>query len=1055
MAAAMNSLQLLGNSWFYAPSGSAAAAAAANAGGSGSNPLELLRTHHLYVRTLKTRWRNAVVFLFAFLFFCCCTFRGPQAPGQSGQHTLFGSSGSGDGAGGGSGGSSNGAGAMGLGAGVAGGLTGAGAMENVGAGDDFTAAAAADAHRRYFQPPWLLRVLLGYTAVPGRLEMEDVEWWPPSNRTPEISDPNSEQGLRVGTPNAASLSVARSEPPWSADTRTGVLAILSRLIGSVSHLVFTPERPSYELALSAFSRTRQAMTEGSCNRCQARVIEQEVRLERQRYWQFLRESKLRLPMLLYYNRLPVYAMIQHFRLMRVRNYQLLDYVSRADAALRRPETVGNDVSNDAALHARELDFELTRLPFVFYLQRLHLRALRHADAMRLETFHFLRHLSSTVPTLRHIWTGQDHCSWPGVSCVVVRVPLNLLVDDDHPAVRAFVNDLFSVCRGPGCRQRRCVPPACAAYTQYLTRRLFTSAAPGYWMKWDRTDDTAAMDEMIFPKPTARKNVGVEPPATVAAPHQPLNGARGAPWHGASTGNADAMKPEEKTAGHGDAGSYPAGHAGRTITSSSRTVWTEQQFAYEHPSLLLAEPMLLVDVDVKAIMEEVVRPATPLAEAAKVVAGEHVDPAETYRENVERPLVEDLLPMQEKLLRTIAAAAPRGLRFGKQSRRSPGLTIPFTFVALNLPSMGLRGYLPDFYDTPSAYDVAEVPTAGGEGDEAGGRGAGTPQTHGSTNGAGGGGAAAASAAPGRAGRPQDVQVSVPRSDVYWGRPSRQRMLESRNPTLRRPLATVQAIAGEVQRVLRRVERIGMRHHHHDLAVYFSEVATLARFHDERWSAYRWPEAMITVTKAVAPSASRQLYPIVEDNAFSAAFATPVYNVDRQVGVFGELNPRLIALLAFDVSGNPLLSGIFPRTWLSIPFLQSVRTHGASVLAPPLRMRTRTYNHSLYCSRGSSGNSSGEAANLHAADARQSPRYDPSDTAIGIASPLTSVHDRDYIGSVLIPPFRKVDSLFPPGRGVDAFLVQKDPLSAQQHLYKDLHEALDDGFWKGVRRLLTHW
>lgn len=1065
-----------------------------------SNALELMRTYHLYVRVLKTRWRSIVVFLFALLFFSCCTFRGPQEQGLSELDSLHGS-------GSGSSGAGNMGGIGAGGPGVAGGLAGPAAaagpatLDGEGAVEDYMK--TTDSHRRYFQPPWLLRVLLGCATTVGRMEMSEVRWWDMSNRTTENADPNSERGLNVGTPNAASLSVARSEPPWSADTRRGLIAVFSRAFGYLSRLTHAPDPPSYEQALSAFFRTRQAMSEGSCNRCQAQMIEQEVRTERLQYRRFLRENKLRVPLLLYYNRLPVYAMLQHFRLMRVRNYQLLDYVSRPDSVLRRPETVAYDVSNDAALHARELDFELTRLSFVFYLQRLHLRALRHADAMRLETFHFLRFLSSTVPTLRQIWTGQDPCHWPGVSCVVVRVPMHLLVDDDHPAVQAFVEDVFSVCRGPGCTQRRCIPPGCAAFTQKLTRRLFTSAAPGYWMRWDRRDDTAAMDEMIFAKKTSPKTVGGEAAAAAAAQQQQQqqeqNSLFGAARRSFPTGSQP--QPQQSThdgraegdggVSHGGPNAYVAARASRATTSSSRTVWTEQQFAYEHPDLLLADPLLLVDVDIQSIVEEIVSPATPTAQAA----GASVKPADTYRENVERPLVEDLLPMQDRLIRTMAAAAPRGLQFGRQDSHTPVLTIPFTFVALNLANMGLRGYLPDFYDTQSTYDVSEAAAAAASLRSGGINGGMAPMSTAkdAEGGSGGdedertsllstGGSAAAAAAAaagggcdacGAAGRAREVHIHDPRSDVYWGRLSRQRMLESRNLSSapqRRSIAAVQAIASEVQRVLRRVEKIGMRNHHEDLAAYFSEVSTLAQFQNERWSPYRWPEAMITVTNAVAQSAARRLYPIVEDNAFSPIFGTaPVYNVDHHVEVFGEINPRLIALLSLDVSGNPLLSHLFPRTWLSIPFLQAVRTQGSSILAPPLRMWARTYNQTYYCPPGSGA----DEDSPYAEDARRSRHHvladaardqtmlssvtattatSSSDGGKTTGTHQTSMHDRDFVGAVLLPPFKKIDRVFP-AKGVDAVFKQSDQLSTQQHLYRSLHAVFDKGLVQGVRQLLT--
>ncbi|KPI84029.1 hypothetical protein ABL78_6913 [Leptomonas seymouri] len=1050
--AAMSAVQIPGSSCIFT--------AAVNAVLNGPNDLDLMRTYDACIRSQKPRWRSAIAFLFAFLFFFYCTFRVPRGRGEDGYAVLYGGSGS---AVGGSGGGGN-VGGIGIAPGRAGtaGAVGHGAMVNERAESDV--AETAEARHRYFEPLWPLRALFGYVAAPGRLDMKDVEWWAPSNRTTENSDLNSERGLNVGMPHAASLSLARSRPPWSADRRTGPLALFFRTVRRAWSLACAPERPSYDLALSAFLYTRQAMTEGSCNRCQARLIDQEMLTERLIYRQFLRENKLRVPLLLYYNRLPVYAMMQYLRLMRVRNYQLLDFLSREDAVLQRPETVANGVLNDAALHARELDFELNRLSFVFYLQRLHLRALRHSDAMRLETLHFLRHLSSAVPTLRQIWKGQNQCNWPGVVCVVVRVPLNLLVDYKHPAVHAFAADLFSVCRGPDCRQRRCIPPSCGAYAQLLAQRLFTSAAPGYWMKWDRMDDTAAMDEMVFPKAATRKNPGVD---AAAASQQPPNAAAAgaasglrAPWGTPPVGSTNSLKSEREGAVHGNAATF-AKRASHSTTIPSRTVWSEQRFAYEHPNLLLADPLLLVDVDVKAIMEDVVATAIPPAQAANMAVGDHVNPTKTYRAGIERPLVEDLLPMQEKLLRTIAEAAPRGLRFGKQSNHSSTLAIPFTFVSLNLRDKRLRGYLPDIYDTQGVYDISGA--AASMRANSGNSGTGSTNEKGNDSGRGPGEydnvgstsqhstmstAAAGTGTAGGERQPPDVRIEGPHADVYWGRLSRQRMLETRNVTTARAWrssSTMLIIASEVQRALRRVERIGVRKHHEDLAAYFSEVSALALFQNERWSPYRWPEAMITITNVVSQSAAHQLYSIIQKNALSADFTTPVNNVDHHVEVFGELNPRLIALISVDVSANPLLSHTFPLTWLSIPSLRSVYTHGSSILAPPIHMRPRFYNESLYCSaRGDT-----KEAPSQTEDARRIHEHRLGNAAGGDKVTQKSTLVRNYIGSELIPPYLKIDKMF--SDDASAFVQQAGTLHAQYQRSWNPYVALRNVILKRIGRL----
>ncbi|CBZ31554.1 hypothetical protein, conserved [Leishmania donovani] len=1060
-----------------------AAAAASTSLLSSSNALELMRTYHMYVRVHKTRCRYLLLLLLMLLYYFQCTLCGRHdilmnAAGEGSYRGLSG----------GVAGSSavGGAGLAGTGAGGPskdGGLRlGLAAPDTEAAGDDGGLAGSSEGRRRrYARPPLIARALGGIGATVGRMDLCEIEWWPPSNRTPDATDAHYEQGLNVATPNAASLSLARSEPPWSANTQRGLVAAIARSATRLSGLLFGQDPPPYERALRAFFRTRQATSGGSCNRCQARAIDKGVQKELINYNAFARDFKLRVPLLLYYNRMPVYAMMQHLRLMRARSYQLLDYMSRGHASQSRPETAAGDGADSPDLHARQLRFELARLSLVFYLQRLHLRALRHADAMRLETFHFLRYLSSTIPVLRSVWVGQDHCSWPGVSCVVVRVPLNSLIDSEHPAVQAFVEDIFSVCRGPRCRQRRCAAPSCSAYTRHLTRRLFTSAAPAYWLKWDRTDDTAAMDEMIWEKaPTSSRGAAGVNGMAAAPPPSPS---------AASTGtDGDAGRSGSTKAASASSAAAAAARSSRgTPARSKRSVWTEQMFAYEHPHLVLTEPTLLVDIDVQNIIQEMVEPVVASAPCnggdnewapsspspSATLSGPPSDFATPeYAEDVERPLTGDLFSMQRRLLRTIAEAAPRGLQYGKQRNDSSTVTIPYTFVKLNLVNMGLRGYLPDFYDIASAYDEQRDAVA------AHGKREGTNKGSGGASGTQSGfvdaceaanlpSATAAATRQCSSKSAPEASVLTPRSDLYWGRRSRMRMLEPRNlssaslamASARRPLASVAAIGSELQWVLRRLEKIGQRNHHEDLAAYFSEVASLARFQNEQWSPYRWPETMIAAMSDVSQSATRRLYSILEDSAFSPSFTDPVQSIDHSVNAFGELNPRLIGLLSLDVSANPLLTHLFPRTWLSIPHLQSVRTTGTSILTPPLRLRPRLYNHAAYCPASSMRFGSGMKADADEAMGERR-RRDTEVTAatetaldkVEVSSATgSSLHDKDFIGAVLMPPFSKIDTVFSASSPSETIFQHQDPLTGRRLL--NYPASLHDGFVQGIKRLLS--
>nr|CAJ2467029.1 unnamed protein product [Leishmania braziliensis] len=751
--------------------------------------------------------------------------------------------------------------------------------------------------------------------------------------------------------------------------------------------------------------------------------------------------------------MPVYAMMQHLRLMRVRSYQLLGYMTRDYTSQKRPGTVRREVADNPDLHARQLNFELTRLSLVFYLQRLHLRALRHADAMRLETFHFLRYLSSAIPVLRNVWVGQDHCKWPGVSCVVVHIPLNSLIDDDHPALQAFVESIFSVCRGPDCRRRRCVAPSCAAYTHHLTTRLFTSAAPAYGLRWDRKDGTAAMDEMIWEKTSTSSRGAAGGIGVAASPPSP------------STTPTGTNRDTGRSARASEAARSNRGSA----ASSKRSVWAVQMFAYERPHVVLTEPILLVDIDVQRIVKETLgvtvsgttgtngsEGATAAAAAADASSppspsaapfgppSDFATPA--YAKGVDRPFVGDLFGMQRRFLRRMAEAAPRGLRYGKQRSGSPAVTISYTFVVLKLANMGLRGYLPDFYDTASVYDERQA-TAGSAAN--GNRASSNNNSSSCCCGRASNiqsrfaddyeeanlpPATAATAEQGSNKSVEEVSALTPRSDVYWGRLSRMRMLESRNLFVgslataapRRTLESVAEIGRELQGVLCRLERISQRNHHEDLTAYFSEVASLARFQNERWSPYRWSAAMINVTNNAAQSATQRLYTIIEDNALSPRFVDPVHDIDHRVHTFGELNPRLIGLLSLDVSANPLLTHLFPRTWLSIPYLHSVRTTRTSILTTPLRLRSRLYNHSDHCSASSIRLDS--AMKTYAEEAiRERCGKDAAvaaaaetarDKVEGTSEIGSSLHDKDLIGAVLMPPFSRIDTIFPANNPAEA-------------------------------------
>ncbi|RNF18353.1 hypothetical protein TcG_05223 [Trypanosoma cruzi] len=63
-----------------------------------------------------------------------------------------------------------------------------------------------------------------------------------------------------------------------------------------------------------------------------------------------------------------------------------------------------------------------------FVWRQRVRAMRHADYMRIETLHFLKLLSTSIPRLRLVWRGEDYCAWEGITCMALRYPIDTLID---------------------------------------------------------------------------------------------------------------------------------------------------------------------------------------------------------------------------------------------------------------------------------------------------------------------------------------------------------------------------------------------------------------------------------------------------------------------------------------------------------------------------------------------------------------------------------------------------------------------------------------------------
>lgn len=729
--------------------------------------------------------------------------------------------------------------------------------------------------------------LLQIASVRGesRLLVMEMSWLPSSNRT--SAEVGETAGVWTTAPQPLSFSKARLMQPWSTGDTSGFMAFVSRYWRGVTSLVMAPAPPSYDVAVERLFTTMSKNVEnGSCHQCAKGdpPSSQKALLEHRRLYRlFLKHEKLRVPLFLYYNRLPVYVMYRYYIMFRVRQHQYLSALRLTNM----PSSIYKGLRFNPLLHIREESFERHRNTLVLYLQRLYMRAMRHSDAMQLETFHFLKYLTTTIPELRALWVGQDHCRWPGVSCIVVHLPLNILIDEEHPALVKFVEEVYHVCSDMSCEERYCPPPGCHAKVHHLKQMLFTSTIPSYWMKWDRSDDTAAIEELL----------GASTP------------------NGGSVFNPSGYSRDPTTSSE-ESGSCP-----RTPMSASsrRSILTELRFGYDHPELLLTDAKLLLDIDITPYVEEFVAPPIPVG---------------TFG-------VSDVLPMQKELLNVITSSLPRGIRAGVQrgrssggdgngspQRREAGVLIPFQFVLLDLSRMGLEGYLPDYLDTVSLYDNDDFNIT----DPSLNRGrqfcsrCASQSDSGDSSGSPNSGKNEYSA--GKTSTPRRPKINTPRDDAYWGRRSRERFFAARKTRHKQmaQMVPIEELRQEVYAALQRVERQGLRWGHHDLEAYFSEIASIGRYPMDEGDIYFWPSAMLDVARE--PLRADHVYPLSSDNNFGQ-LPNPILNIDHTITTFGEINPRLVSLLSLDISENPMLSHNFPTTWLSLPFLRIINTVNTSI------------------------------------------------------------------------------------------------------------------------------
>lgn len=105
---------------------------------------------------------------------------------------------------------------------------------------------------------------------------------------------------------------------------------------------------------------------------------------------------------------------------------------------RKRQKWGGDIRpNTVLFRGNILKNEIRQTRFATLVQRTYMRAVRHSDAMRMESLHYLRLFALTVPELADAWKGDDYCRWPGVLCTRVRIPLHKLLDHRNTALGHF------------------------------------------------------------------------------------------------------------------------------------------------------------------------------------------------------------------------------------------------------------------------------------------------------------------------------------------------------------------------------------------------------------------------------------------------------------------------------------------------------------------------------------------------------------------------------------------------------------------------------------------
>lgn len=544
------------------------------------------------------------------------------------------------------------------------------------------------------------------------------------------------------------------------------------------------------------------------------------------------ENRIHLPLSQYHHRLPLYMLYANYVDRRRYEIQKLQ-LQWATESLSEKSTVATRTQRLKALERTQ-----RRTLFDLYVQRQYMRALRHEDAMQLETLHFLRHLATGIPHLQKLWRGDLMCEWEGVRCHRLHLPLTSLLEGAAAPVTSYINYLY----GEATRSPKTLTT--------IARTLVEAPRISYWVEYPCSNTRRISAASI--------------------------------------------------------GTYP--HAA-TLATFAR----EHDHMCSQPQLNLKPPRLYI--------------GTEIEDAAA-----------------------------EGLTSIVAYYERSGFLVHKTSEP---VTIPVTLISLNLESMALRGFIPEF--SAVAHDYPPEEAAAAANSEGGSRSGDSnlnpvsvtrdtslyvfPKLHRHEP---------LSTTPTCDRRHDPVTVPCemesprliysPRDPAYWHFDNCYTEIHNiSSASLRSDRCTypwrvasqcVNTLHDDVlkkfQSVLSLLESVGQKSRHHDLAYYFADVASLAHFTGENRPRTDPSEQNVEVSLLQHGFTTRRL-----DAQVFRATDVKSYAVGGNDlrATFGEIEPRLVSLVGFHAQLNLGLFGTLPASWLRLPVLRQINLVATGVLLQP--------------------------------------------------------------------------------------------------------------------------